>query len=488
VKTPLLVRHPAPYPTESLLGYVLRLSEMNGYPSPSAVCSLAGVRLNDLGAIGLRIDRLAAIASCGLAELSQIAFARSVNGRRSSQLLSHRLVPRELTLAKPKLCPRCVVEKGFIEAHWHLQLMVACPIHRCVAISECPKCRGSLHWLRPGLLECDCGENLQDSDMPETSSSETALLDIIRRKLLGYPAADDNPLSLPQEQLMAMDLRSMLTVLRTIAKHRFVADRYAADPDAQQIILAASRVLMDWPNNFFVLLKDIGQHASTSEYGRVGKQYVSIYRAVCRNRAIGSTECTDFLRVAFLDFAMGCFEPASMSDDSSDSLDPECRRFLTDAEFAARVVLHQRTATSLLKTLKLSSKLVAKGPTRASFANKKRADIRRRRDPGMILDMVRHGSKLGRLNLVDLQIADGAGALFRREYVLLTTIAAAEQICPVELMRRCAGRNVRVLLLPIAKQGLQPIIRATDQGRITTCLLEDEGIAIAETRCLQRDD
>src|ERR1035438_5582817 len=119
---------------------------------------------------------------------------------------------------------------------------------------------------------------------------------------------------------MTMDLRSMLTVVRAIAKHRLVADRYTADTDAQQIILAASRVLMDWPKNFFVLLKDIGQQASTGEYGRVGKQYVSIFRALFRNRAIGSTQCTDFLRIAFLDFAMGCFESASIPDGSSDSL------------------------------------------------------------------------------------------------------------------------------------------------------------------------
>ena len=95
----------------------------------------------------------------------------------------------------------------------------------------------------------------------------------------------------------------------------------------------------------------------------------------------------------------------------------------------------------------------------------------------MILDMVRHGSKLGRVNLVDLQIADGSGAAFRREYISLTAIAEAEQISTVELMRRCAERNVRILLLPITRQGLQPIIRATDRGRLGACLKEDEGIA-----------
>jgi hypothetical protein len=463
------VRHPAPHPTESLLGYLLRLSEKNGYLSPSAVCRLAGIKQNELGAISLRVERLAAIASCGLTNLNQIAFALSVNGRRSSQLLGHRLVPAELSLAKPKLCPQCVAERGFIEAHWHLDLMVACPIHRCLVTSKCPKCGQRLRWLRPGLLECNCGENLQDSDMPEASSSETALLDIIRRKLLGYPAAEDNPLSLPQEQLMTMDVRSMLAVVRAIAKFRRVADRYTADPDAQQIITSASRVLMDWPKNFFVLLKDIGQPASTGDYGGVGKQYVDIYRALFRNRAVTPAACTDFLRVAFLDFSMDHCGRAFIDDSSTaETIDAYNRRFLSQAEFAERARLHQKTAIRLLKTLKLSSKPAAKGPTRASLAHKKRPDIRcQRRDPGMILDMVRQGSKFGRLDLVDLQIADGSGTGFCHKYISLATIAEAEQISTIELMRLCAERNVRILLLPITGQGLQPIIRAMDAERLT---------------------
>jgi hypothetical protein len=86
--------------------------------------------------------------------------------------------------------------------------------------------------------------------------------------------------------------------------------------------------------------------------------------------------------------------------------------------------------------------------------------------------MVRRGCKLGRVNLVDLQIADGSGAAFRREYIYLTVIAEAEQMSTVELMRRCAERDVRVLLLPVTRQGLQPIIRATDQGRLGARLTE----------------
>src|SRR5208283_4872180 len=38
---PLLVRHPAPFPTESLFGYILRLSEENGYTTPWSLLLLA---------------------------------------------------------------------------------------------------------------------------------------------------------------------------------------------------------------------------------------------------------------------------------------------------------------------------------------------------------------------------------------------------------------------------------------------------------------
>jgi hypothetical protein len=119
---------------------------------------------------------------------------------------------------------------------------------------------------------------------------------------------------------------------------------------------------------------------------------------------------------------------------------------------------------------------------RSSRALNRTGIYRRRRDPGMILDMVRHGSKLGRVNLVDLQIADGSGAAFRREYIYLTVIAEAEQMSTVELMRRCAEHNVRILLLPITRQGLQPIIRATDQGRLTVCQTEGEATAHTQTK------
>ena len=42
LETDGLVRHPRPHPTESLFGYILRLTEENGYPTPFSILSLIG--------------------------------------------------------------------------------------------------------------------------------------------------------------------------------------------------------------------------------------------------------------------------------------------------------------------------------------------------------------------------------------------------------------------------------------------------------------
>jgi hypothetical protein len=99
---------------------------------------------------------------------------------------------------------------------------------------------------------------------------EASLLDLIRMKVFGHCTDKENPVSLPHEDLLAMTLRSMLTVIRALAKHRLVADDCTSPTGLLQIILAASRVLMDWPKNFIALLTDLGQKLPADVSGGVG--------------------------------------------------------------------------------------------------------------------------------------------------------------------------------------------------------------------------
>jgi hypothetical protein len=117
---PLLVRHPAPYPTESLLGYVLRVSEDNGYNSPWSVYCLAGMKSSEIRVSGVKLKKLARITNWPQEKLDTIAYSAPAGQPRWSRLLGNPVLPKDLNLTHPRFCPQCAREKGFLEAHWDL--------------------------------------------------------------------------------------------------------------------------------------------------------------------------------------------------------------------------------------------------------------------------------------------------------------------------------------------------------------------------------
>ena len=243
-----------------------------------------------------------------------------------------------------------------------MTLMIGCPVHGCMPATFCPKCGKRLRLFRRGLLECGCGADLIGCDLPPIPKEDAALLDSIRRKVLGVPANAENPLSFPQDQLLAMSLRSMLVVVRALGKHRLIADGCASLEDERQIVSAAARVLCDWPRNFIRLLTDTGKKLNPSGNGGVRTQFEAIYRALFKNRAIEPRDQTDFLRVAFLEFAehhwdRGYVDPKLLAQVRSKV---ECR-FITQSEFAAKAGIATATASRWLRDKKMPSRRVRCG-------------------------------------------------------------------------------------------------------------------------------
>ena len=197
---------------------------------------------------------------------------------------------------------------------------------------------------------------------PSLPKEDAALLDIIRRKVLGIPPNDENSLSLPLDQLMAMDLRSMLLVVRALGRHRLIADGSTSLEDERQLISASARVMQDWPNNFIALLLDIGKQLQPSANGGVRRQFESIFGSLFKNRAINPSEQTDFLRVAFLEFAENHWDRGYVDPKLLKQARGQVRsRFVTQSEFAARVGIHNLTASRLLKEQKIPSRRVQCG-------------------------------------------------------------------------------------------------------------------------------
>jgi hypothetical protein len=130
----------------------------------------------------------------------------------------------------------------------------------------------------------------------------------------------------------------------------------------KEIVSAASRVLVQWPTNFIALLEDLGRQLPSDISGGVGKQFGGIYRALFRNKAMGDPKHTEFLRVAFLDFAMNHWGRGFVDHKIIQKLGgSRSKRFLTQTEFAAKIGIQQSTAARLLRNSTLPSKRVKCG-------------------------------------------------------------------------------------------------------------------------------
>jgi hypothetical protein len=394
VSSELLVRHPAPFPTESLFGYILRLSQENGYSTPWSLFLTAGMEQHEIRGTGIKITKLAKIANRCSAELEAIAYC--VAGSRLCRLLRQRLVVTDLDLNKPKLCTQCVSEKNFIEAHWDLTLMTGCPVHRQSLLSSCPSCGHPLRWFRRGLLECQCGADLRNGDLQPISLAEASLLDVIRTRALRLAPSVENPSGLPLSDLWSMDLRALLFVIRTLGKQRMIMDN-ADWHDGKGLLCAAAHALEDWPTNFFRLLQEIGMKSSAKNAGEsVRRQFATLYGCLFKYRAIAQPKQVEFLKIAFLDFASNHwgrgFVDYRLIEPFSKTL--PAGRFQTPAAMARQLGVDPRTARRLLEDKKILRRKDRNGKSEYSLIDSDLVDIPRT-CPGRIYPLRKAAAIIG---------------------------------------------------------------------------------------------
>lgn len=354
-----LLRHPPPFRTESLLGYLLRLSELNGYISPWALYQLVGLSQSEVRGSGLPVEKLAWLSGRPVEELREIAYLAPPGQPRWATLLGNPIVPADLQLNSTPFCPLCVTEGDFIEATWHLRFMVGCPMHLCAVVSKCPTCRHPVNWYRPGLLDCSCGANLAEGKICPISNELGVVLALLRAKTLKKKIDPKITAPLLSPELIEADLRSILALLRFLGKYRLLADGGEATGDPFRVMLSASHVLTNWPNNFAALMNGLSR-VTPSEKGAVGGQFAGFYQGFIKNKAIGK-KLKQFLLAAFLDFTENQWGRGYIDRKLYALAPPMHRRYTTLSEFSAQAGVQPRTAQRLLRTGAIESKRVLCG-------------------------------------------------------------------------------------------------------------------------------
>jgi len=347
-----LVRHPAAKTTESLYGYILRLTEENGYPDWSSIFLLANIPRHERGTAHIQVSQLAEITNQPEQALELIRYTSPGMSVVRCRLLAHPLAVTDLRLKTPQICPDCVEEKGYIEAHFDLSFMMGCPIHQKTLLSVCPKCLQPLSWARPALLQCHCGAFLPESTRTSLSQPEVTLLDIIRRRVLGEPDRVYHS-GLPTRELQSLTLDCLIQLINTLG--RSASERSTADLVGQeQVVKSATQTLDEWPKRFIQHLEQLYETLPSGESLRMTQEpFHKIYwLAAVRIRP---QENADFLRNVLSDFSAlhgGRFFSGRASQRKGAE---HARKFISIREFARQHCIAPRTAARYVDTGQIPS-------------------------------------------------------------------------------------------------------------------------------------
>jgi len=263
----MLVRTPRPYETESLLGYVLRVSEENGYDTPTRMLKATGAAGVSGTSFDISLKVLSALVGGEIANLSKLAYRET--GSQNLYLLGRPVCAKfgrsMLRLSSPAFCPHCVKDSGYIDGIWDLALIAACPKHKCAVINRCHCCEKGLSYHRPGILTCNCGADLAGAPALPVSEQIAALMEIILAKIHGRSVlTGPHRAEFPLEHLEPLSLLDFCELLSQLARHALHLHRNANNDDHLLAAKMVSDVLCDWPMGFHQLLHRIASKFPTS--------------------------------------------------------------------------------------------------------------------------------------------------------------------------------------------------------------------------------
>lgn len=264
-----LLRTTRPKSDESLFGYIIRLTELNGYETPAWILKTA--RLNDqqlsqTGALLYKSHKnlkfLARVVKANLSELEPLTCppAGALGSTPLYLFLGVPLPKFVIRSDRPLICPKCLLDTGYCHRIWDLIFVTVCPIHKCMLIDICPNCGSRIRWLRDSLSICRCTFDWQTACQPVKESELRVarhLYQICRLSLSGQGEATlskNNPLS-------RVDLQGFVQLMVFIAiqyaglkgKDRAKLKRLL-NAELHPLFIEAFSVFENWPNRFYSFL------------------------------------------------------------------------------------------------------------------------------------------------------------------------------------------------------------------------------------------
>lgn len=174
--TDRLLHRPKPIPGESFEGYLLRLTETNGYPSGKWITQLADID-NRVSCVGGDVNTLASVLGHEATLIDAMRYPPPPwAGTRHINLFNGKPVSRlAINLDRPRVCPLCLKDSAHLRMAWDLAPAAVCHHHRTILVDTCPTCGKGLSWNRSQV--CHCGHCGQDLREVEANPANTGAVD-----------------------------------------------------------------------------------------------------------------------------------------------------------------------------------------------------------------------------------------------------------------------------------------------------------------------
>jgi hypothetical protein len=260
-----LVVTPNPIEGESLLGYLLRVSEVNGYPSPTWITNQCGIPYDQFYKKRMDLEKLGAVLGQSKWALGQLPWLYFPNQTtRDDQPIKVPSAYKPLTLDKPKICSACIEETGITNPAWDIAWFHVCPKHQTYLWTHCPTCGDSVSWCRPGLNVCHCGAQFPSSTK---SCKEDAVIewlyqvdDLIHARSI-YA---ESRVGMPVGALQISKFSGVMMLFDKISKviEETKSERVVRKIDRSPEMLGEiAKFFSDWPKNFHGLLRQMHDKA-----------------------------------------------------------------------------------------------------------------------------------------------------------------------------------------------------------------------------------
>ena len=277
-----------PFDDECLMGYIIRVSEINGYPTPTWVTQLWGSEISNKSPLSLS-DHTSGMSICLRQDKAVLerTLIRNIDNENHRVLLPSGDFVRyeDLSLKEVRVCECCLHEFGYIRWHWTIKAIPVCHIHGVTLRTHCSSCKTKFRHLRP-TVKCLCGNRSKERPWP-LLKEERDIIDWHIQRWSSQGKLKKNRVEgfLPPKGYSELPAARQLAVLKLLRASAVLREDQEEVSTTNQDPLFGFRLLGDWPYAYHAHLRNIVDRSmSKVTVFHLKSHFNTHYRAVLESK------------------------------------------------------------------------------------------------------------------------------------------------------------------------------------------------------------